>query len=212
MEGLTYAERLPDGDADGLLILHHGRGADETDLLGLAEVLDPAHRLHVVSPRAPFTLSGWGGYHWYAVPRVGYPDPATFHASYQQLSVFHEATWQRTGIPAARTVLGGFSMGTVMSFATGLGTGRPRPAGIIAFSGFIPTVDGWAPEFGSRQRMPVLVAHGRNDQIIGIEFAKHADAALNAAGLEVTYHETGGAHAIDPTAVEKAIEWLRSVV
>ena len=83
---LVHVERPSDGAAEGLLVLHHGRGSDEQDLLGLADVLDPARRLHVVSPRAPLTLPGWPGYHWYVVPRVGYPDPETFRASYGELS------------------------------------------------------------------------------------------------------------------------------
>ena len=66
------------------MILHHGRGADEHDLLGLADVLDPERRLHVVTPRGPLTLPGWPGHHWYVVPRVGYPDPVTFDAAYRR--------------------------------------------------------------------------------------------------------------------------------
>ena len=85
MTGLVYRERLAQGDAAGLLVLHHGRGADEQDLLPLADVLDPQRRVHVVAPRAPLRLPGGPGYHWYLVPRVGYPDPDTFHAAYRKL-------------------------------------------------------------------------------------------------------------------------------
>src|SRR5207244_6267609 len=74
MTELVYRERLAQGDASGLLVLHHGRGADEHDLLPLADALDPQRRLHVVTPRAPLTLPGGPGYHWYLVPRLGYPD------------------------------------------------------------------------------------------------------------------------------------------
>ena len=72
-ESLQYRERPAAGDPEGLLLLHHGRGSDEADLLGLADELDSERRLHVVSPRAPLTLGG-PGYHWYVVPRVGFPD------------------------------------------------------------------------------------------------------------------------------------------
>ena len=74
----------------GLLVLHHGRGSDENDLLSLADVLDPERRLHVVTPRAPLELPGWPGFHWYVVPRVGYPDPETFHRAYDELAAFHD--------------------------------------------------------------------------------------------------------------------------
>src|SRR3954451_1437644 len=146
MSALTFRERPAAGEPAGLLVLHHGRGADEHDLLPLADVLDPARRLHAVTPRAPLTLPGWPGHHWYVVPRVGYPDPETFHAARRALAGFHDELWERTGLDAARTILGGFSMGSVMSYALGLGADRPAPAGILAFSGFVPVVEGWEPD------------------------------------------------------------------
>src|SRR5579863_6282804 len=141
---LVHRERLAAGDdADGLLILHHGRGADELDLLGLGDALDPQRRMHVVTPRAPLTLPRMGGAHWYLVPRVGHPDPQTFFSALDYLAALHDKLWQETGIGPGQTLLGGFSMGAVMSYALGLGPGRPAPAGILAFSGFIPAVEGW---------------------------------------------------------------------
>src|SRR5262249_2048182 len=162
MSSLVYAERPAAGDAAGLLVLHHGRGADEHDLLGLADVLDPERRLHVVTPGAPLRLPGAPGKHWYVVPRVGYPHPDTFRSSYAELAAFHEHLWEWTGLTPEQTVLGGFSQGSVMSYALGLGADRPAPAGLLIFSGFVPTVDGWAPA----RQVPALIAHGRNDPVI----------------------------------------------
>ncbi len=99
MSALEYRERPPAAaDPRGLLVLHHGRGSDEQDLFGLADVLDPQRRLHVVAPRAPLTLPGSPGFHWYVVPRVGYPDPDTFGAAYEALASLHDSLWVRTGI------------------------------------------------------------------------------------------------------------------
>ncbi len=208
MSALAYRERPAAGDAAGLLVLHHGRGADEHDLLGLGDALDPERRLHVVTPRAPLTLPGWPGHHWYVVPRVGYPDPDTFHAAYDQLAAFHDQLWEQTGIAPAQTVFGGFSMGSVMSYSLGLGPGRPKPAGILAFSGFIPVVDGWQPELAGREDVRAFIAHGRNDPIMGIDFARSARDLLTAGGLDVTYHESDAAHHIDPAHVPAAVAWL----
>jgi phospholipase/carboxylesterase len=205
---LIHRERPAAGDPAGLLILHHGRGADEEDLLGLADVLDPGQRLHVVTPRGPLTVPGWPGHHWYTVPRVGYPDPETFHRAYADLSAFHDEVWERTGIGPERTVLGGFSMGSVMSYALGLTGERPAPAGILAFSGFIPTVEGWQPDLGSRTNLPVFIAHGRRDPIMDVAFARRAHELLDAAGLPVSYHESDAGHHIDPSHIPSAIEWL----
>jgi phospholipase/carboxylesterase len=206
MSGLIYRERPAAGEAAGLLVLHHGRGADEHDLLGLADVLDPDRRLHAVTPRAPLQIPGWPGNHWYVVPRVGYPDPETFAAAYRALGTLHDELWERTGLTPEQTVFGGFSMGSVMSYSLGLGPDRPAPAGILALSGFIPTVAGWEPELTRRPQ--VLIAHGRNDPVMDVGFARTARATLEGAGLPVEYHESGAAHHIDPAHVPAAKEWL----
>jgi phospholipase/carboxylesterase len=209
---LTYRERPADGDPVGLVVLHHGRGADEHDLLGLADVLDPERRLHFVTPRAPLQLPGWPGHHWYVVPRVGYPDPDTFRAAYAALAELHDELWEQTGTTSERTVFGGFSMGSVMSYALGLGPGRPAPAGILAFSGFIPTVDGWQPSLADRTATRAFIAHGRNDPIMDVAFARRAKELLDAGGLPVEYHESDAAHHIDPAHVAPAVDWLRATL
>jgi phospholipase/carboxylesterase len=208
---LSFAERAARADPQGLLVLHHGRGSDEQDLIGLAPVLDPEGRLHVVAPRAPLRLPGSPGYHWYLVPRVGYPDPDSFHAAYRELAAFHDELWERTGIGPERTVLGGFSMGTVMSYALGLGGDRPAPAGILAVSGFIPTVEGWEPSLEDRTDTQVLIAHGRNDPVIPVTFARRARELLESAGFHVDYGESDAAHNVDPGDIPRMVAWLDAI-
>jgi phospholipase/carboxylesterase len=208
VSSLVSRERPAAGEAEGLLVLHHGRGADELDLLGLADVLDPGRRLHVATPRGPLTLPGWPGHHWYVVPRVGYPDPDTFWEAYRGLAAFHDELWERTGVGPERTVLGGFSMGSVMSYSLGLSAERPAPAGILAFSGFVPTVEGWQPSLQDRAGLRAFVAHGRRDPIMDVEFARMAHELLAAGGIDVSYHESDAAHHIDPAHVPAAVEWL----
>jgi phospholipase/carboxylesterase len=205
---LTFAERPARTEPEGLLILHHGRGSDEQDLIGLAPVFDPEERLHVVAPRAPLQLRGSPGYHWYLVPRVGYPDPDSFRAAYQELAAFHDEQWERTGIGPDRTVLGGFSMGTVMSYALGLGGDRPAPAGILALSGFVPTAEGWHPSLEDRKATKVLIAHGRQDMVIPVTFARRAHELLEQAGFDVDYRESEAAHHVDPGDVPRVTAWL----
>jgi phospholipase/carboxylesterase len=205
---LPFAERPAAGVAEGLLILHHGRGADENDLIGLADTLDPSRRLHIVTPGGPLTLPGWPGRHWYVVPRVGYPDPDTFRAAYAALASLHDDTWARTGLTPERTVFGGFSMGTVMSYGLGFGADRPAPAGILALSGFIPTVEGWDPSTVDRQDLRTFIAHGRADPIMDVSFARTARDLLDAAGIAVEYHESDVGHHIDPAHLPAAADWL----
>jgi phospholipase/carboxylesterase len=209
---LVFAERPAAGEAQGLLVLHHGRGTDELDLLPLGDELDPDRKLYVVAPRGPLQMPGWPGNHWYVVPRVGYPDAQTFASSYAALAELHDELWQRTGIGPERTVLGGFSMGCVMSYALGLGPDRPAPAAILALSGFLPTVEGWHPDLLTRATLRVLISHGRLDPIISVEFARRARALLEEGELDVRYHEFDGGHQLDPTYTTATRAWLGEVV
>ncbi len=212
MSPLLHLERAAGGEPEGLLVLHHGRGTEERDLLGLADFLDPEQRLRVVTPRAPLQLPGSPGYHWYLVPRVGYPDRETFEAARAALAELHDGLWEETGIGPERTVLGGFSMGSVMSYAMALGADRPAVAGILAFSGFVPTVEGWEPALADRTGTRAFISHGRNDPVIGVEFAERARELLSEGGLDVTYRESELGHQIDPAHLREASAWLDEVL
>ena len=139
---LTHLVRPAVGEPTGMLVLFHGRGADERDLYPLLDVLDPEHRFLGVTPRGPLHLPP-GGAHWYAVHEIGYPDPQTFTETFAQATSWLDDLAVETGISSDRIVLGGFSQGAVLTYALGLGDGRPRPAGLIALSGFVPTVPGF---------------------------------------------------------------------
>jgi phospholipase/carboxylesterase len=208
-EPLVHVIREAAGEPAGALVLLHGRGADEHDLTSLLDVLDPERRLVGMTPGAPLPgPGGSGGRWWYMVPRVGYPDPTTFHATYDRLTGFLDGWLQDRGIGWERTLIGGFSMGCVMSYATGLGPRRPAPAGILAMSGFIPTVEGWQPELQTRGDLPVFISHGARDPVISVDFARDARRQLERAGLPVEYHEHGGGHHLDPRSLPRMTEWV----
>jgi phospholipase/carboxylesterase len=211
LQSVAHRVRPAAGEAAGALVLFHGRGADENDLYSLLDALDPRRRLLGVTPRGPLSLPP-GGAHWYAVPRVGYPDPATFGATFARGSAWLDSLAEETGVPLDRTVLGGFSQGAVMSFAFGLGKGRPRPAGIVALSGFVPTVEGWELDEGNTRSLPVVVAHGALDPIIPVEFAHRARERLEAAGADLRYRESPLGHQIDPSVVRELQTWLGEVL
>ena len=204
---LVYRIRPAAGEPDGALVLLHGRGADEQDLGPLLEALDREQRLVGVTPRGPLSLPP-GGAHWYVVRSIGFPDSGTFHETFGKLSSWFDALPEQIGVPVERTVLGGFSQGAVMSYALGLGSGRPSPAGIIALSGFIPTVAGFSLDLEGRRGLPVAIGHGTLDPVIGVEFGRDARQLLTAAGLAVTYRETPMSHTIDPEFIPELREWL----
>jgi phospholipase/carboxylesterase len=203
---LVSAGRPAAGDPAGLLVLLHGRGADEHDLLPLADLLDPERRLLVVTPRGPLSLPP-GGAHWYIVRQLGYPDPATFAPTLAAAAAWLDGLVAESGLGWDRVALGGFSQGAVMSYALGLGSGRPRPAALIALSGFMPTVPGFELDLAP-PLPPVAIGHGTYDPVIGVEWGRRARKTLEEAGAEVLYSESPMPHTIDPAFVDELRPWL----
>jgi phospholipase/carboxylesterase len=198
------------GDPVGALVLLHGRGADEHDLFPLLDLLDPERRLVGATPRGPISLPP-GGRHWYALGGIPTPDPATFHATYPEAAGWLDGFLSDHGLPADRLVLGGFSQGAVMSYALGLGRGRPRPAAITAFSGFVPRVEGFELDL-SQPLPPVAIGHGTLDPVIEVRWGRDARQLLEEAGAQVLYRETPMGHSIDPTFAREVAHWLEGAL
>jgi phospholipase/carboxylesterase len=203
---LVHRIRPAEGEAAGALVLFHGRGADEFDLEPLGDAIDPARHLDLVLPRGPLHLPP-GGAHWYVVPRVGFPDPATFDAGFTAAAALLDELF--ASYP--RVVIGGFSQGSVMSLALGLGAGRPNPAGILALSGFIPVVPGFAVDLDGRADLPVFIAHGTLDPVIGIMFGRGARDQLDGS-VALSYHESPVGHTIDPALLQTMRTWLEAAI
>lgn len=197
-------ERPAEGEPAGTLVLLHGRGADEYDLHPLLDALDPERRLLGLTPRGPLTLPP-GGAHWYRLGGIPTPDPETFWSSYAALSEWLD------GLPRP-LVLGGFSQGAVMSWALGLGQGRPRPAALICFSGFQPVVEGLELDLEGLDGYPVAIAHGSLDPVIDAEWSRRARSAMETAGASVLYREAPLPHTIDPRIVPELQAFVRAAV
>jgi len=194
------------GEPEGALVLFHGRGADELDLFPLLDAFDPERRLVGATPRGPLALPP-GGAHWYVLGGIGTPEAETFFASYSAAGAWLDAFLTERAIGFDRVVLGGFSQGGVMTYSLGLGEGRPRPAGLIALSSFMPTVDGFSLDL-SPPLPPVAIGHGTHDNVIGVEWGRRARAVLEEAGADVLYRETPMFHQIDPEFVRAIADWL----
>ena len=108
-------------------------------------------------------------------------------------------------------MIGGFSQGAVMSLAVGLGRGRPRPLAVIAFSGFVPIVEGWELGAGAVPADRDRARHLRRRDP-GRARAPLARASSRSAGAEVLYRESPIDHAIDPRFVAELVPWLADAV
>ncbi|HWL64335.1 MAG TPA: phospholipase [Actinomycetota bacterium] len=196
-------------DPIGMLVLIHGRGADENDLFPLFDILDPDGRLVGVCPRGPLELPP-GGAHWYVVREVGYPGPETFFPTFERASRWLDETVAQYGLGFDSVILGGFSQGCVMTYALAFAAGRPAPAGVLALSGFIPTVEGFELDLTKETR--VAIGHGTYDPIIEVGWGRDAHRRLSEAGADVTYTEYPLPHAIDPGYAQELQVWIKTLL
>ncbi len=142
---------------------------------------------------------------------IGTPERTTFASSFAAAAEWVDAFLAEHGLGHDRLVLGGFSQGGVMAYSLGLGAGRPRPAAIVAFSSFVPTVEGFELDL-SPPLPPIAIGHGTLDPVIGVEWSRQARRLFEEAGAEVLYRETPMFHQIDPEFIREVSEWVAAKV
>jgi phospholipase/carboxylesterase len=189
------------------LVLLHGRGADEQDLLGLADWLDP--RLAIISLRAPFPLGP--GYHWYELVQIGAAEPVSYASARAQLTACITALPAAYDLDPTRLYALGFSQGAVMTGGLLLAppaAPAPRLAGAVLLSGYLPLDQHMADASPDLADVPIFVGHGRQDSLIPVAFGRHTRDELTALGAAVTYHEYPIAHAINEQELSDIAAWL----
>ncbi len=206
---VVHRVREPAAEPEGALVLLHGRGVDESDLYPLLDELDPERRLVGLTPGAPLTNVPPGGRHWYVIEQIGKPDEETFVASMDMTAKSVDEFLRERGLGWDRTVIGGFSQGGAVATALALGTGRPRPAGLLAMSCFLPMVRGWRLDVHAKRDLPAYITHGAFDNVIPVGFGRRLrDVLLEEGPLDVTYRETRILHSVDPELLPEMRSWL----
>ena len=212
MTSLTGPSRpAASGEADSLVVFLHGYGADGDDLIGLAEPLAPhLPNTRFLAPNAPERcVNNPMGYQWFPIPWLdGTPEAvarASAAAAFASLDGWLDAVAAET--PPERTVLVGFSQGTMMALHVGLRRRAPF-AGIVGFSGRLLEPELLPGEIASRP--PVLLVHGDEDPMVPFASLAEAERGLKAAGVEVATHVSRGVgHGIAPDGLGLAVGFIR---
>ncbi len=212
MTSLTGPSRAAaSGEADSLVVFLHGYGADGDDLIGLAEPLAPhLPNTRFLAPNAPERcVNNPMGYQWFPIPWLdGTPEAvarASAAAAFAALDGWLDAVAVET--PPERTVLVGFSQGTMMALHVGLRRRAPF-AGIVGFSGRLLEPELLPGEIVSRP--PVLLVHGDQDPMVPFASLAEAERGLKAAGVEVATHVSRGVgHGIAPDGLGLALGFIR---
>lgn len=202
-------EEPGEGGAAPLLLLLHGRGADEADLMGLEAALDP--RFVVVSPRAPYKfLDGWA---WYGRAEAGRPDPETFQPGLDELRTFIGGLPAAYNVDPTRTYIFGFSQGAIVGSALTM-LAPEMVAGLVMHSGYLPAALKGNVEISAAldpdglTNKPIFIAHGEYDEVIPVSWARATYDYLVVAHANVIYREYPIGHAINEESLYDASEWL----
>lgn len=189
---LKYVKNVPRGGGDDaelpLVVVMHGRGADANDLADIAPYLDSGYRFLFPNAPKPFEVyAGMSfGFTWFD----GWPpEPESFRESRQLVLEFLDQALEQYPTPPGKVIICGFSQGGMMALDTGFRTEKPI-AGIVCMSGALNEED--LPPL--KKEIPVLVVHGREDEVIPLNEARRTRAVLEEHGVNTTYHEFSMGH------------------
>ncbi|GJQ21210.1 MAG: phospholipase [Bacteroidia bacterium] len=199
------AERARPDAGHPAVILLHGRGASEDDLLGLSPYFDP-HFL-IIAVRAPLEF-GYGGFTWYDLQEIGAPEPAQFAQSYERLVKFIDDVRTHYPVDPERIVLVGFSMGGVMAYAVSL-TEPEKIHSVVAHSAYLPENSNLVFRWGALKGKGFFVAHGAADPVIRVEYARRAKTLLERTEADLVYREYPLQHSMSEESVMDFTQWLR---
>jgi thioredoxin 1 len=196
-------------NADRLLLLLHGFGADERDLGGLLGYLDPEGHFAAVLPRGP--IAAPPGFSWFDFGGDSEEMAQGFADALAAVDDLLDAACAEHGFDRAQAVVGGFSQGGGLALALALGpTERVRPAGVLAMSPFVPPGLLGVDLDGARD-VAVLLQHGTADPGVPAKGTRSLAEALQEAGLSVVLGEFPMGHEVSLESVQQAQVWLAQV-
>jgi len=191
---LEFLDRPPKVDCAGCVVTLHGRGVDGGDLIPMAAMLDlPA--LRFIFPHGPFPTQ-FGGRAWFLPPPM--EQEGILSSRHLLLELIQKI--EAEGTPAGRIALMGFSQGAVMSLDVGLRYPR-RLAAIVALSGYLSDPDHLVQEAGPIAQLPVLIAHGTEDEVLPVSGSRAAAKTIESLGTEVSLREYPVGHQINPEEI-----------
>jgi len=209
---LTHLVRQPAVPSQGLpplLLLLHGLGSNEEDLMGLAPALDP--RFLIVSARAPITMER-GSYAWFNIQFTAtgiVTSPKEVEASRVILLKFVDELVDAYHADPKRVYLMGFSQGCIMSLAAVL-TQPKKFAGVVGMSGRMPELEAKFAPAEDLKGMPLIVVHGTGDQVLPIANGRAIRDKFRTLPVNLTYHEYPMAHSVSPESLAEIAKWLKA--
>jgi phospholipase/carboxylesterase len=206
------------------VVLFHGYGADASDLMPLADIIGLSKNVTWVFPNAPLEViiaPGFYGRAWYPI------DNKRLEKSVMEGQPLDMSTIQPPGLENAnrlantlydelvknysKVVLGGFSQGAMLATDVTLSQ-KIKPKGLVIMSGSLICKDRWMKMVKSCEGLPFVQTHGKNDAILGYEFAENLFNLLSESGLNGEFVSFNGGHEIPPKSLERINKFLSRIL
>jgi thioredoxin 1 len=193
--------------AERLLLLLHGIGSNEDDLAGLAPIIDPDGYFVTVSPRGPYSYGP--GFAWFRFDTPDQADP-TIVSSLDAIDAVVDDACAQHSLKREEMIVGGFSMGGALSLVYAFRQSeKPRPAGVLVMSGFLPPL---AIDLDfSGEPPPVLMQHGTYDPMVSMDRARAAAQVLQDHDVPLVFREYPMQHNVTPESARDAKDWLDQI-
>ena len=208
---LTHFPASPSPEADSVyptILALHGRGSNESDLIGLAPYL-PQNFLWI-SPRGTFTL-GSNSYEWFQITQIGKPDATRLANALSTLDTFIDEVIANYPVDKSKLYLLGFSQGSIMSMSYTL-TKPQRIAGVIAQSGYIPHESGLQIDEAGIKNKPFILTHGIQDPMLPVDWARRSRDTLQKLETNLEYHEFNMGHQVNEESLAVINSWLEKQI
>lgn len=194
------------GRPERLLVLLHGHDSTECEVVALGPLVDPQQQYLVVGLRAPLP-QGEGRASWYENGPSG-PIPASFESAGELVASAVKGICAQRHLLAEESVVVGFSQGASVAIAVALGPSHPTIGGIVTLNGFFPEVNGVEFDWGRAGHLDALVVHGRNDEVVPVDFGRDLAETLRDHGSRVSYVQTDAGHQLTVEAAAAVRDWL----
>lgn len=210
---LTHVSRKPQTKGSGkppAVILIHGRGADEKDLLPIAKRLPD--EVYIFSVRGPIEMED--GYAWYHlnVKQGGLhnsqPQTKSFKSSVKRLAKFISYISKKYTVDPNRIGLLGFSQGGTLGIATAIEQ-PDRVAFLAALNAYLPDAYRSAEKLVDARPVPMFLSAGRMDLVTPQERVERARDRMRDVGIDIDYELYNSGHGADEEQIKDVVKWIQ---
>jgi phospholipase/carboxylesterase len=213
-----------EGAANGpCVVLFHGYGADASDLIPLSDMMKLSKDVTWVFPEAPMEViiaPGFYGKAWFQIDNrrleaamangepidMSNTTPPGLEAARKSATTLYDELIKKH----SRVVIGGFSQGAMLATEIAM-THEKKPAALVLMSGTVICKERWLKLAPSCAGVKFIQSHGKNDVLLGYEYAENLFSLLTDAGLSGEFMSFGGGHEIPPKVIEKISQFLSRI-